>query len=287
MIDGVITSFPQPIILAVLKAVGAGAVVQVMFSFFAGFIFSAAYCTWMIAAKGGQTLGKMAAGIAVTRMDGSPVSYGRAFGRWCGYFVSTLPCLGGYVMAAFMDKKQSLHDYLAETRVVFVQEVPTARKAAVIAGPFLALFLFLGMNAYNLVSSGTFAALKLDMEKGLEAQSEELKEHAEALIVEAKTFAKGKPQTACMDEAVSRLEACGFLCQIENTIFFRACLDSAEPDEALCAGVPDSILGSVAWRLEECEKVGREGDQPCTRLMGQVQDYCGKKAEGETPAKDS
>jgi uncharacterized RDD family membrane protein YckC len=62
------------------------------------------------------TLGKKALGLVVTDMAGRRVSFGRATGRHFGKIVTNLVSFGiglGYLMAAFTEKKQALHDMLA------------------------------------------------------------------------------------------------------------------------------------------------------------------------------
>jgi uncharacterized RDD family membrane protein YckC len=70
-------------------------------------------------AYGGQTPGKMALRIKVVRSDGSPLTLGRAFYREVvGKFVSGIILGIGYLMVAFDEKKQGLHDRMADTYVV-------------------------------------------------------------------------------------------------------------------------------------------------------------------------
>ena len=69
----------------------------------------------------GQTLGKMVMGVRVVSLDGSEISYGVAFVRWVGYFLSTLTLLLGYLMAGARADKRALHDLVAGTRVVYVR----------------------------------------------------------------------------------------------------------------------------------------------------------------------
>jgi len=64
------------------------------------------------------TLGKMAVGIVVTDERGARISFGRATGRFFAKFLSMLILYVGYLMAAFTEKKQGLHDVLAGTLVV-------------------------------------------------------------------------------------------------------------------------------------------------------------------------
>jgi uncharacterized RDD family membrane protein YckC len=65
------------------------------------------------------TIGKKMFGITVTDLQGKPVSFGRATGRHFARVISgMLPLAMGYIMAAFTDKKQALHDIIAGCLVV-------------------------------------------------------------------------------------------------------------------------------------------------------------------------
>ena len=64
------------------------------------------------------TLGKLALGIIVTDLDGNRISFGRATGRYFGKILSGLILSIGYIMAAFTEKKQALHDMIASCVVV-------------------------------------------------------------------------------------------------------------------------------------------------------------------------
>lgn len=64
------------------------------------------------------TIGKIALGIKVTDMDGQPISFMNATGRYFGKILSSLVMMIGYLMAAFTQKKQALHDILANCLVV-------------------------------------------------------------------------------------------------------------------------------------------------------------------------
>lgn len=64
------------------------------------------------------TLGKLAVGIKVTDLDGQRISFGRATGRYFGKILSGCLLGIGYIMAAFTEKKQALHDQIASTLVV-------------------------------------------------------------------------------------------------------------------------------------------------------------------------
>lgn len=64
------------------------------------------------------TLGKMALGIIVTDMNGNKLTFGRASGRYFGKILSGMIFMIGYIMAAFTERKQALHDMIAGCLVV-------------------------------------------------------------------------------------------------------------------------------------------------------------------------
>jgi predicted Zn finger-like uncharacterized protein len=74
-------------------------------------VFFTGYC--------GQTPGKMVVRIRVIRADGSQMNYGRAAKREIlGKFVSSILLGIGYIMVAFDNQKQGLHDKIADTYVI-------------------------------------------------------------------------------------------------------------------------------------------------------------------------
>jgi len=64
------------------------------------------------------TIGKMALSIKVTDEMGNRISFARASGRYFGKILSGLILMIGYIMAAFTQKKQALHDILSNCLVV-------------------------------------------------------------------------------------------------------------------------------------------------------------------------
>lgn len=73
----------------------------------------------LLTAAGGQTLGKMAAGIRVASMqDAGRLSLGQAVIRAAGYLVSVLPAGLGLLPAVLHRDRRALHDRLADTHVV-------------------------------------------------------------------------------------------------------------------------------------------------------------------------
>lgn len=63
------------------------------------------------------TLGKKALGMIVTDLDGNRIGFGRATGRYFAKFLSAIILLIGFVMVAFTQRKQGLHDIIASTLV--------------------------------------------------------------------------------------------------------------------------------------------------------------------------
>lgn len=64
------------------------------------------------------TLGKMALGIVVTDLNGRRISFARATGRYFSKAFLSAILLIGYIIAAFTEKRQALHDIIAGTLVV-------------------------------------------------------------------------------------------------------------------------------------------------------------------------
>ena len=65
------------------------------------------------------TVGKMILNLRVVDMLGNRISFGRATGRFFGKILSGLILNIGYIMAAFTEKKQALHDMLAGCLVIY------------------------------------------------------------------------------------------------------------------------------------------------------------------------
>ncbi|MEE7626288.1 RDD family protein [Methylobacter sp. Wu8] len=64
------------------------------------------------------TLGKKMFGLRVTDMNGNKISFGKANGRYWSKIISALILLIGYIMVAFTERKQGLHDIIAGTLVM-------------------------------------------------------------------------------------------------------------------------------------------------------------------------
>ncbi|KKT73727.1 MAG: RDD domain protein [Candidatus Nomurabacteria bacterium GW2011_GWA1_46_11] len=102
-------------------AVGLAQFLGGMMGFVVGTVVSILYYVLLIGSRG-QTLGKMALGIKVVRIEtGSVPGYVTAFLReMVGKFVSTISLLVGFFWMLWDDKKQTFHDKIAGTVVVRV-----------------------------------------------------------------------------------------------------------------------------------------------------------------------
>jgi len=64
------------------------------------------------------TVGKKVLGLRVTDINGHRIGFGKATGRYFGKILSGLILGVGFIMIAFSEQKQGLHDMLAGTLVV-------------------------------------------------------------------------------------------------------------------------------------------------------------------------
>jgi uncharacterized RDD family membrane protein YckC len=137
VIDGILISILQFVIIApILGAIGIGvssssamdtadptamlATVMAVFSTVGiiGQVVQILYFTLMESSKYQATVGKLALGLIVTDINGGKLDFVKALIRNVSKIVSTIILLIGYIMAAFTEKKQALHDIIAGTLVV-------------------------------------------------------------------------------------------------------------------------------------------------------------------------
>ncbi|SKA27496.1 Uncharacterized membrane protein YckC, RDD family [Enhydrobacter aerosaccus] len=79
------------------------------------------YFALMESSERGATLGKMAVGLRVVTDRGERLSFANATGRYFAKFISAMLLCIGFIMVAFTDKKQGLHDMMARTLVIKVR----------------------------------------------------------------------------------------------------------------------------------------------------------------------
>lgn len=85
---------------------------------FLGLVLGWLYFAVMESSSAQATLGKMALGIKVTDLVGNKIGFGQATGRYFGKIISTIILFIGFIMVAFTEKKQGLHDIMAGCLVV-------------------------------------------------------------------------------------------------------------------------------------------------------------------------
>lgn len=76
------------------------------------------YYAFFESSKWQATLGKRFCKIRVTDYKGGRISFLRATGRYFAKYLSTLILFIGYIMIIFTEKKQGLHDMIAQTYVI-------------------------------------------------------------------------------------------------------------------------------------------------------------------------
>lgn len=89
---------------------------------------------------GGATLGKMIMGIRVADASGNPPSFLRSFVRTFLKILSTIVLFGGFVMIAFTENKQALHDSMTKCFVVRYRK-PYLVRALIVTVVVFSVFL--------------------------------------------------------------------------------------------------------------------------------------------------
>ncbi len=97
-------------IIAIISAASVAALI--------GFAIQVLYFSIMESSKQQATVGKMALGLKVTDAEGGKLDFGKALLRNLCKIISSLILMVGYIMAGFTEKKQGLHDIIANTLVV-------------------------------------------------------------------------------------------------------------------------------------------------------------------------
>jgi uncharacterized RDD family membrane protein YckC len=108
LIDSVILFVPVLILRGLLGNVGSFLIIVGYWLYFALFESS----SWQ------ATPGKRMLGLAVVKIDGTQLTFGRATGRYFAKILSYITLCIGFLMAGFTSQKRALHDYVAETLVV-------------------------------------------------------------------------------------------------------------------------------------------------------------------------
>ncbi len=118
VVGGIIGAVLGAALLSGSNDFGAGFVVIQLISNLVSIALAAVYYAGFHASTSQATLGKMAVGIKLVRSDGSRISVARGVGRYFATFLSGVILGIGFLMAAFTERKQGLHDMVCDTLVV-------------------------------------------------------------------------------------------------------------------------------------------------------------------------
>lgn len=97
---------------------GASQIGMMIAIYVTGPTLSALYYVFQESSEAQATLGKRLFGIKVTDADGHRLSRKHALGRWASHLLCYVTIYIGYLVIAFTDRKQGLHDMAASTLVV-------------------------------------------------------------------------------------------------------------------------------------------------------------------------
>ena len=115
LLDGLIIGLPLKIFGNIFSAIGDEA--DSVYTLITIVIYWL-YFAIMESSKNQATLGKKILKIKVVDMNGNKVSFARATGRHFGKILSSFILLIGFFMAGFTEKKQTLHDIMAQCLVI-------------------------------------------------------------------------------------------------------------------------------------------------------------------------
>jgi uncharacterized RDD family membrane protein YckC len=117
-IDSIVLSIVYTLLVSYLTLVTQNVNGSVAFGNMANLVITFIYFTCLESSEWQGTLGKQICGLQVTNLDGNRISYRVAVLRHIGKIISALILCIGFLMVAFTEKKQGLHDKLARTFVV-------------------------------------------------------------------------------------------------------------------------------------------------------------------------
>ena len=147
-IDGIITSMAAGYLGVVLegfyRAAGGTSEGAGDLGSFLGLILGWLYYAIMESSAKQATLGKIAMGLVVTDKRGNRLTFGRATARYFARWLSGIILMIGYIIAAFTEKKEALHDMIAGT-IVYQRRASKAGRIIAVLATFIGLIFLLGL----------------------------------------------------------------------------------------------------------------------------------------------
>lgn len=117
---------------------------------------------------------------------------------------------------------------------------------------------------------------------------EQMSQGVQRSAEEGEAFGVGKEDTACVKEALRRLQQNDSLPQaMAANMFLGSCLSKSQRTPTLCQDTPPSGEFSKIsqWSLRKCKELG-SASAACPQLMGMVQSHCEEQPTTPTaPAK--
>ena len=119
VVDIMVLLIPSLLINVLLKMSGFSEGVVLVYQVLLSWVYSSVLhsSSWQ------ATIGKKALGMKVINYSGERISFGRATGRYFASFLSILILGIGLMMVGWTNRKQALHDFMANTLVVKVKNV--------------------------------------------------------------------------------------------------------------------------------------------------------------------
>ncbi|TAK30303.1 MAG: hypothetical protein EPO40_07895 [Myxococcaceae bacterium] len=111
----------------------------------------------------------------------------------------------------------------------------------------------------------------------------EVVQEAQRQSVEARAWARTHSQGDCINEGMSRVQACpGIQCQLAVQTFTSTCLSAASRTPDLCVGVPapQDFMGTSQWINTRCaafngpQSAPGEPSMRCRNLLPVLQRHC-------------
>ncbi len=159
LLDSFILTIPMALIALGLQITFQSEWVEIVNSLIS-IVLGAGYFIILESSVKQSTWGKRLCGLAVTTTDGSTITASQAFVRHFSKILSFFTLLIGFIMVAFTEKKQALHDKIAHTVVVKRKNAPVGKIVLIIIGLILALGL-LGVYVTKKVFDSIFSSFEM------------------------------------------------------------------------------------------------------------------------------